>query len=290
MIFDYFFWVVALGTMILGFTAGVIGTTIVIEKQSQLGDTIGHAVYPGIIAAFMIFQTRKTIVLLAGAIVVGLIAFWLIQFIQKHTSFAFESILALVLSSFFSLGLLLYSVVQNNPAFQTVNFAGLKNYIMGQAAYMVRSDVELIIMVCLIVLAIFILFYPKIKITLFDKVFAQSIGINQRRISQLLLLMSLFLIVVGLQAVGAILISSMLVAPATAAKQWTNSYPKMLIISGLIGMVAAFIGTLISTYVSKIATGPMIVIVLSLISLFSILLSPNGWLFSYFKHHKGGNV
>ncbi|MGO4936955.1 metal ABC transporter permease [Fundicoccus sp. Sow4_H7] len=283
MTFDYFFWVVALGTMILGFTSGVIGTTIVIERQSQLGDTIGHAVYPGIIIAFMLFQTRQTLVLLLGALLIGLLAFWIIQWIQKYTSFAYESILALVLSSFFSLGLLLYSIVQNNPQFQSVNFAGLDSYIMGQAAYLMRFDVIIIAICCVLILFIFVLMYPKIKIILFDKVFAESIGINSRQISQLLLLLNLLLIVVGLQAVGAILISSMLVSPAVAARQWTNKYPQMIILSGIIGMIAAFVGTLISTTVPKIATGPMIIIVLTLISLSSIVIALR-------KHKKGASL
>lgn len=274
--FDYFFWVVALGTMVLGFASGVIGTTIVLEKQSQLGDAIGHAVYPGVIIAFMIFQTRNALVLLFGAVIVGLIAFGLIQFIHKHSEFPYESILALVLSSFFSLGLLLYNIVQTNPRFQTVNFAGLNNYIMGQAAFLMRSDVEMIVATSFIIVIIFWLFYPKIKINLFDKVFTETIGIKSRRISNLLLLMCLLVIAVGLQAVGAKLISSMLVAPAIAAQQWTNHYPKMIWISGIIGVISAFIGTLFSTSFSNIATGPMIVVVLTVITLLSLVIGPKG--------------
>ena len=91
--FDYFFWVVALGTMALGFASGIIGTTIVLEGQSQLGDAIGHSVYPGVIIAFMLFQTRNSLVLLLGAIVVGYIAFVLINWIHKYSHFAYESVL-----------------------------------------------------------------------------------------------------------------------------------------------------------------------------------------------------
>lgn len=280
--FDYFFWVVALGSMALGLVSGIVGTTFVLEKQSQLGDAIGHAVYPGVILAFMIFQTRQTSVLLLGAIVFGLIAFWLIGFIRKYSQFPYESILALVLSSLFSLGLLLYNIVQTNPRFQTVNFAGLNNYIMGQAAFLMRSDVELILMVTVLVLSVFWLFYPKIKITLFDRVFAETIGINTSWISHLLLLMGLLVISVGLQAVGAKLISSMLIAPAIAAQQWTNAYPRMIWLSGLFGTLAAFLGTLLSTVITNIATGPMIVVVLTIIALFSLIVGPKGILMEHF--------
>lgn len=287
--FDYFFWVVATGSMALGFVSGLVGTSLVLEKQSQLGDAIGHAVYPGVILAFMLFQTRQSYVLLLGAISVGLIAFGLIRFIRKHSQFPYESILALVLSAFFSLGLLLYNLVQSNPRFQTVNFAGLNNYIMGQAAFLVRSDVEMIVMVSILILAVFWLLYPKIKLTLFDRVFAQTLGIPTTWISNLLLLMCLLIISVGLQAVGAKLISSMLVAPAIAAQQWTDSYPKMLWLSGLFGTLAAFIGTLLSTSISNIATGPMIVVILTIIAFTSLVIGPKGMLVTRF-HNKSQEV
>lgn len=279
--FDYFFWVVALGTMALGFVSGVVGTTIVLEKQSQLGDAIGHAVYPGVIFAFMLFQTRHTFVLIAGAILAGLLAFGVIAFIRKRSHFSYESILALVLSSFFSVGLLLYNIVQNNPKFQSVNFAGLDNFIMGQAAFMMQLDVQTIVVVSLIILSVFFILYPRIKLTLFDKVFAESIGINSRRISNILLLMCLLVIAIGLQAVGAKLISSFLVAPAVAAQQWTKSYPKMIGLAGFFGMLAAFIGTFLSTVIADLATGPVIVVVLTLITLGSIVLGSNGIVASF---------
>lgn len=284
--FDYFFWVVALGTMALGFVSGVVGTTIVLEKQSQLGDAMGHAAYPGVILAFMLFQTRHSFILILGAVAVGVLAFALIRFIRTHSRFSYESILALVLSSFFSIGLLLYNIVQTNPTFQTVNFAGLDTYIMGQAAFMMQGDVQIIVTAALVILAVFALLYPQIKMTLFDQTFAQAIGINSRAISGILLLMCLVVIALGLQAVGAKLISSFLVAPAVAAQQWTNSYPKMIALAGIFGMAAAFIGTLLSTVISNLATGPVIVVVLTVITLGSLLIGSKGLLASIFNRQQ----
>lgn len=285
--FDYFFWVVALGTMMLGIASGIIGTTIVLEKQSQLGDAIGHSVYPGVIIAFMIFQTRNSIVLLCGAVVVGFIAFLLIEWIHRHSHFPYESILALILSSFFSLGLMLYRVVQTNPRFQSVNFSGLNNYIMGQAAFLTQFDVKVIMIVSIFILIAFLLLYPKIKLYLFDKTFAESIGINTRYINYFLLALSLLTISIGLQAVGAKLISSMLVAPVIAALQWTNSYPKTIMLSGLVGLLSGFIGTYLSTNITNLATGPTIVIVLSLIALLSVVIGPKGLLGSRLFSKRG---
>lgn len=281
---DYFFWVVALGTMLLGLASGIIGSTIVLEEQSQLGDAIGHSVYPGVIIAFMIFQTRHSLVLLTGALLAGIFAFYLIEFIRKHSNFAYESILALVLSSMFSLGLLLYKIVQSHARFQTVNFAGLDNYIFGQAAFIRRNDVQVMGMVALIIIIVFLIFYPQIKRYLFDKIFSRAIGINTNLINYVLLFLALLCIVVGLQAVGAKLISSMLVAPAVAASLWTDKYHIMVILSGLFGLVAGFIGTYFSTYIPDLATGPTIVVVLTLIALISLVIAPKGiFNLSFFK-------
>lgn len=285
--FDYFFWVVALGTMLLGLASGIIGTTIVLEGQSQLGDAIGHAVYPGVIIAFMVFQTRNSLVLLCGAIVFGLIAFVLIEWIHKHSHFPYESILALVLSSFFSLGLMLYRIVQTNPAFHSVNFSGLNNYIMGQAAFLTRFDVTIITVVAIFIILVFWIYYPRIKIYLFDKTFTQSIGINPTKINYILLGLSLLTIAIGLQAVGAKLISSMLVAPVIGAMQWTNSYPKSIAISGFLGLISGFIGTLLSTNITNLATGPTIVLVLSIIAIVSVFIGPKGVLPTYIQSKRG---
>ena len=281
--FDYFFWVVAVGTMILGASAAIVGSTLVLEKQSQLGDAIGHAVYPGVVLAFIIFQTRLPIVLLFGAIFAGLMAFFVIRWIRKHSDFHYEAVLALVLSAFFGIGMVLSSYIQGNPNFQKAAQAGLKQYIMGQAAYLVMDDIWLIASVSIICLGIFFVLYPKIKLVLFDKVYANAIGLPARRISNTCLLLCLLMICIGLKVVGAILISSMLVAPTVAALQWTRNYRHVLWIAAFIGIASAFLGTYLSTAIPKLATGPTIVLCLSAFALLSILLSPNGVLITNFR-------
>lgn len=274
--FDYFFWVVALGTMILGAISAVVGTTMVLQQQSQLGDALGHAVYPGIILAFMVSGSRVPYILLIGALAMGGVAFALIRWIQTKSHFAMESILALVLSSFFGFGMVLSSYIQGNAKFANAAQAGLKRYIMGQAAYLLEDDILLIAAVSLVVLILFIIYYRKISLVLFDKVFAQAMGISVKFIQSLCLILCLVMISVGLKIVGAILISSMLVAPAVAAQQWHRSFPKVLITSAFIGMFSAITGTYISTAVPNIATGPSIVLILSIIAFLSILIGPYG--------------
>lgn len=272
--FDYFFWVVALGTMALGAACAVLGTTVVLEKQSQLGDAIGHSVFPGIIISFMLFQTRHPLVLMTGAVVAGLLSFQLIHWIHRNSNFSYESILALILSSMFGLGMTLSSYIQGNPSFQKASQAGLNKYIMGQAAYLMIDDVLLISGVSVTVLLLFWFLYPKIKLVLFDKTFAQSIGIRVKWLTNTLLILCLLVISVGLKTVGIILMSSMLVAPAVAALQWSKRYGVVITIAMFIGIISALIGTYLSTVLPDIATGPTIVLCQTTFALLSIFVAP----------------
>ncbi|MBF6625171.1 metal ABC transporter permease [Aerococcaceae bacterium zg-BR9] len=272
----YIFLVVAVGLSFLSVAASVIGSSLVLERQSQLGDAIGHSAYPGIIIAFMIIQNRSPFFLLLGAIGAGLVALLLIHWLSKYEAFHYDSLLALVLSSLFGLGMVLMSYIQGNSNFTNASQAGLENYIMGQASYLTTDDVIVIAICAVIALGIFYLFYPKIKLVLFDKQFAAAIGISIRKINLLNLLLALLIISVGLKAVGALLISSLLITPTIIAMQWTREYKKMLWIASASGLISALIGTWLSTTVTKLATGPTVVLCLFVLSAISIFIAPNG--------------
>ena len=82
-------------------------------------------------------------------------------------------------------------------------------------------------------------------------------------------------IIIGLQTVGVILMSAMLIAPAVAARQWTNKLGIMVVLSAIFGAASGIIGTAISSMVSKLPTGPVIVVCMSTIVLISVLFAPN---------------
>jgi manganese/zinc/iron transport system permease protein len=138
---NYSFLVVAAGTVILAIASGMVGTISVLKGQSLIGDAIGHSSFAGIVISFMLFQQRNPIILALGALFSGIIAFFSIQLIGKNSKIEMDSILALVLSSFFGLGMVLKSYIQGNPQYSNASQAGLQNYIFGQAAYLMRNDV-----------------------------------------------------------------------------------------------------------------------------------------------------
>lgn len=275
-IFGYSFIVVAIGTVLLAMSTGIIGTISLLKGQSLIGDAVGHASLPGIILAFMIFGKKNSLVLMFGAIIAGIVAFILIQTVSEISKIQADTAMAIVLSSMFGLGMVLKSYIQGNPKYQNASQSGLASYIFGQAAYILKEDVYIIFFVSIISLIIFFVLYKEIKVYVFDSVYALTIGINKNIIAFLIMLMTMLLIAAGLKAVGAILISSMLIAPAITGLQWSNRYGIVLFIAAITGAVSAITGTVISTIYKGFSTGPSIILVMSFISLVSVLISPKG--------------
>ncbi len=273
---QYSFVVVAIGTMLLAMATGIIGTISILKGQSLIGDAVGHAALPGIILAFMISGKKSSLLLMVGAIIAGVVAFILIQTISEISKIEADTAMAIILSAMFGLGMVLKSYIQGNAKYSKASQSGLASYIFGQAAYILREDVIIIFTVSLISLVLFMIFYKEIKVYVFDAVYAYTIGINSKLLSLLIMIMTMILIAAGLKAVGAILISSMLITPAITGLQWSNKYEIVLVIAAVMGAVSAFIGTLLSTIVKGFSTGPSIILIMSLLALLSVLFSPKG--------------
>ena len=270
------FIIVALGTVILAMATGIIGSISVLKGKSLIGDAIGHSTYPGIVLAFMLSMEKSPLILLLGAAIAGAISFFLIDIIANNSKIDLDATLAIVLSSFFGLGMVLKSFIQGNPIYAGVSQSGLKNYIFGQASYIMKNDVKIIFVVSIFSLLLLLAFYKEIKVYVFDEVYAKTIGINPTLMNTVILLATMLLITPGLKLVGAILISSMLIVPAITALQWTDKFHEMLIIAGFCGGVSAFIGTYISTVYDGMSTGSTIILIMSFISLISMIIGPRG--------------
>lgn len=273
---QYSFIVVALGTLLLAMATGIVGTISILKGQSLIGDAVGHASLPGIILAFMISGRKSSVILMLGAIIAGVVAFIIIQVISESSKIEADTAMAVVLSAMFGLGMVLKSHIQGNVKYQGASQSGLASYIFGQAAYILKEDVYIILTVSVISLLLFIILYKEIKVYVFDTVYAYTIGINSRLLSLLIMIITMILIAAGLKAVGAILISSMLITPAVTGLQWSKSYEKVLLVAALTGAVSAFLGTLISSVFKGFSTGPTIILIMSLIALISVLFAPRG--------------
>lgn len=268
---DYTFQTVALGSALLGFISGVLGSFAVLRKQSLLGDGVSHSALPGVVMAFILLGSKNTETLLLGALISGLMATLFIMSIVRHTRVKFDSALALTMSVFFGLGLVLLTYVQKIP---NSNQAGLKRFIFGQASTLMRRDILLMAICGAALLLLVILFWKEFKLFTFDSDFAQSLGFSPKKLNLLLSFMVVLAIIIGLQTVGVILMSAMLIAPAVAARQWTNKLWVMVLLSAVFGAMSGVVGTAVSSLTAKLPTGPAIVVCVSLIVVVSVLFAP----------------
>lgn len=281
---DYTFQTVALGSALLGLISGVLGSFAVLRKQSLLGDGVSHSALPGVVMAFILLDSKNTEVLLLGALLSGLLATLLIVSIVRHTRIKFDSALALVMSVFFGLGLVLLTYVQKIP---NSNQAGLKRFIFGQASTLLSRDILLMSICGIILLTLVVLFWKEFKLFTFDSDYAQSLGFSPKKLNLLLSFMIVLAIIIGLQTVGVILMSAMLITPAVAARQWTNKLWVMVLLSAFFGAISGVIGTAASSMIPKLPTGPAIVVCISIIVIISILIAPGrGVLHRLYQHRK----
>lgn len=281
---DYTLRTITLGTAILGAVTGMLGSFAVLRKQSLLGDAISHAALPGIAIAFLITGTKDSNVLLLGALVSGLIGTFWIRGIISKTHLKSDTALGLILSLFFGFGMLLLTFIQKQP---NANQAGLDKYLFGQAATLVESDVWMMAIVTGVCLFVLLLFWKEFKILLFDADYTKTLGFNTKFIDILITTFIVLAIVLGLQTVGVVLMSAMLLAPAAAARQWTNSLSVMVFLAAIFGAFSGVFGTAISASQNNLSTGPVIVIVAGVFVIFSFIFSPSrGLLFKQIRFIK----
>lgn len=281
---DYTFQTVALGSALLGIISGVLGSFAVLKKQSLLGDGVSHAALPGVVMAFLLTGSKNTELLLLGALLTGLAATFLILSIVHNTRLKFDSALALVMSVFFGLGMALLTYSQKVP---NANQAGLKRFIYGQASTLLERDVLLMAGCGTILLILVIAFWKEFKLFSFDPEFAETIGFHTKGLNALLSMLIVLAIIIGLQTVGVVLMSAMLIAPAVAARQWSDRLWVMVLLASIFGAISGVAGTFFSSAFANLPTGPVIVVCITIIAIASLLFAPGrGVLHQLYRHHK----
>lgn len=268
---SYTFKIVMLGCSLLGILSAVVGTFAVLKKESLLGDGISHASLAGICLAFLITKQKETVFLLIGAFLIGICCVYLIHYIGIKSKVKFDSAIALILSTFFGLGLVLLTYLKKIPGAKK---AGLNKFIFGQASTLVLKDIYLIIVVGVFLLSLVVIFWKELKVSLFDKNYAKTVGINSDAIRFLISAMITINVIIGIQITGVVLMTAMLVAPAVAARQWSNKLYIVVMLAAIFGGISGFIGTAISSIQVQLPTGPLIVLSLSIFVIISMLFAP----------------
>jgi manganese/zinc/iron transport system permease protein len=264
--------VVLLGASILGACAGLVGSFAVLRRKALTGDALAHATLPGLCLAFLILQQRSLPILLAGALISGLLGIGVITFLRRWTRIKEDAAIGLVLSVFFGAGIVFDRLIQNRTTGGSQ--AGLDSYILGKTSGMILQDVYLIAGLALLSLLVVLFLYKEFKLVAFDADFARAQGWPALALDLLLMGLIAVAVVIGLPAVGVVMISALLILPAAAARFWTDRLSVMLILSSLFGLTVGLVGTLISARYSRMPTGPVIVLVGTGLFLVSLLFSP----------------
>ncbi|MCH8545234.1 MAG: metal ABC transporter permease [Cryomorphaceae bacterium] len=262
---------VLLGILLLSATASLVGTYNFFQKQALVGETIAHAMLPGVVIAFMISGVKNPWHLLIGAGVSGWFSVLFIEWIKRETKVKADAAMAIALTFFFGIGVMLMVRLQHQ---EVGNQAGLDHYLFGKAAAMTDEEGWVFLITALVVLTLMTIYHREIKLLCFNRDYAQSLGVPVKRIDVILSFMTILVIATGIKAAGIILMAALVIAPAAAASFWTRRYRPFLILSVLIGVLGGVSGVLISFTYSGMPTGPWIIVFLFAFSLLSMLFAP----------------
>ena len=272
LISDYTLRTVSLGASTLGLVGGSLGSYAVLRGQSLLGDAVSHAALPGVALAFLLTASKAPLVLMLSAAAAGLIGALAISGITRATRVPYDSALGLMLASFFGLGLVLLTYIQRHAGEKQ---AGLDAFLFGQAAALVEQDVITMAVLGGGALLVMLLFWKELKLLTFDPAFGRSLGLPTRTLDAVLTTLLVVAIVIGLQTVGVVLMSAVIIAPAAAARQWTDRLGTMVIAAAGIGALSGVAGALISASAAHVPTGPTIVLCMGAVVAVSLLLAPS---------------
>ena len=259
---------VLFGMIFISAAASLVGSFTFLQKRALVGDTISHAVLPGLCLAFLLTLRKDPIILLSGALVSGLIGLICVDAISRLSRIKADAALGIVLSVFYGLGIVLLTFIQRSGY---ASQSGLDRFLFGKAASLMREDVFTFGLVSLGIIVVVSLLFRPLSIMTFDRDHAKSIGIPVGRYDLILSFLTVIAIAVGIQAVGVVLMASLIIAPVVAARYWTHSLYKMIILAVIFAAISGITGSFISYLFPQMPTGPWVVIVLSLLAGFSIL-------------------
>lgn len=257
---EYSFLQQALGvSIVLGIACSIVGCFIVLRGLALMGDAVSHAVLPGVAISYLL-----KISYFFGAVAFGILAALGIGFIKQNSKLKSDSSIGIVFSTFLALGILMITKIQSS--------INLNNILFGNVLTIKDSDRMLTYIVAGIVLLLIYLFYKELLLTTFDEVMAKASGLPVKFINYMMMTMLTLITVVSLQAVGIILVVSLLITPAATAYLLTNKLSSMLWISALIGVFSAVAGLYLST-VYNLPSGVVMVLAVSAVFLLVFLFN-----------------
>ena len=266
-----------LASTMVGLTCGVLGCFIVLRNMALVGDALSHAILPGVVFAFMIFE-YSIIGFFTGSVIAGLIAAVLMTWIQQNVKTKNDAAVGIVFTAMFSIGVIAISRLRVH--------LDLEDFLFGDALGVSNQDLLLSGIVTLFVIYSVILLYRALFVTTFQPIIAATMGFKVDRMHYFLMLLLSFAVVASLQMVGVILVVAMLITPASTALLLTDRLPKVIALAGIIGMLSAVLG-LYFAILYNTTPGPSMAVVATLFYVLAVFLAPDkGLLFQYIRRKR----
>ncbi|NEU74630.1 metal ABC transporter permease [Hassallia byssoidea VB512170] len=247
--------------IMLGVLCSVVGSYLIVQRMGLLGDVIAHAVLPGLAIAFFF-----GVDIFLGAFISGTFSTLIIAWIQSQSRVKVDVAMAMVFSGFLALGIMLITLLKSK--------LDLHHFLFGDILGVTESDVWRTLIITVIVLLGVKLFYKELLFYTFDSLAAQAIGLPVNLIHVGLISAITLTIIASMQAVGVVLVVSLLIGPAITAYLLVKELHQMMMLGAIIGIISSIAGMYISYYLN-VPSGAAIVLVVSSLFVLALLLSPS---------------
>jgi len=235
-----------LAVVLIGVACALIGVYVVLRRMAFIGDALSHTVLPGLVVAYLNQWN-----LFAGALLAGVLTAVGIGWLSRRDEIREDTAIGVVFTGMFALGILLMSTLRS--------FRDLTHILFGNILGVSAGDLVLIGAVTGLVLLVLALLHKELELTSYDPTHARVIGLDADRLRYVLLVLLALTIVTGIQAVGVVLVSALLITPAAAAALLTRSMPRMLLLASAIAVLSGVAGLYVSFY-AEVASGAAIVL------------------------------
>ena len=258
-------WVSAL----VGLVCAALSCFMILKGWALMGDAVSHAVLPGVVLAYVM-----NIPLAIGDFVFGVGSVLAIGFIQSHTRVKEDTVIGLVFTGLFALGIVLVSKVKSS--------VDLGHILFGNVLGIGDGDIIQTVIIAAITLVTLALLRKDLILFCFDPTHARSIGLNTNFLYYVLLSLLSLTAVAGLQTVGIILVVAMLVTPGATAYLLCDRFDRMMLVAMTSGVFSSVLGTYVSYHLDA-STGGCIVVVQTLVFLIAMIFAPKHGILSRTK-------
>ncbi|MFV8557747.1 metal ABC transporter permease [Sulfitobacter sp. SBS6] len=257
--YDYMFnamWVSAM----VGAVCAFLSCYLMLKGWSLIGDALSHSVVPGVAGAYMLGLPFALGAFLAGGMAAGAMLF-----LSGRSGLKIDVIIGIIFTAFFGLGLFMVSLSPMSVSIQTI--------IMGNILAIAPQDIVQLAIIGVVCLTVLLLKWKDLMVTFFDENHARSIGLRPELLKAVFFMLLSAAVVAAMMTVGAFLVIAMVVTPGATAYLLCDRFPRLIIVSVLIGTITSFLGAYASYFLDG-ATGGVIVTLQTAIFLLAFVFAP----------------